>query len=156
MAVSAAGVTGFAGAEPIAPAEFWALETEFLIPAALEKQITIDNAACIRARIVVEGANGPTTLAADDVLRARDILVVPDVIANAGGVIVSYFEWVQDFASFFWSEAEVNERLDNILREAFIGVWELAQARAVSLRTAAYITGCTRVLTALELRGLYP
>ena len=156
VAASAAGVTGFAGAELIAPAEFWALETEFLIPAALEKQITVDNAATIRARIVVEGANGPTTPAADDVLRARDILVVPDVIANAGGVIVSYFEWVQDFASFFWSEAEVNERLDNILREAFIGVWELAQARAVSLRTAAYITGCTRVLTALELRGLYP
>jgi len=149
-------VNGFPGASALSVQEFWALDTEFLVPAALEGQITADNANDIRARLVVEGANGPTTPAADDILAARGIQVVPDVIANAGGVIVSYFEWVQDIASFFWSEGEVNERLDRIIREAFIAIWELARERQVSLRTAAFIIGCTRILTAMELRGLYP
>ena len=149
-------LTGLPDAEALTADEFWRLPCEFLVPAALEGQITEANAGGIAARIVVEGANGPTTPAADDILAERGILVVPDVIANAGGVIVSYFEWVQDFASFFWTESEVNERLDRILRDAFVAVCEVARTRAVTLRTAAYIIGCTRVLEAMELRGLYP
>ncbi len=150
------GVVGFAGAQAIAPAEFWGVETEFLIPAALESQITAANAGEIRAKIVVEGANGPTTPAADDILAERGILVVPDVVANAGGVTVSYFEWVQDFSSFFWSEEEINQRLERIMREAFAAVWQVGADHKVSLRTAAYIVACTRILQAREVRGLYP
>jgi glutamate dehydrogenase (NAD(P)+) len=151
-----AHVHGFPEAEPLEAKEFWALETEFLVPAALEKQITADNAAAIHARIIVEGANGPTTPTADDILRERGIVVVPDVIANAGGVIVSYFEWVQDISSFFWSEDEINQRLQRIMRDALTSVWETSEQRRVSLRTAAYIIACNRVLGAMELRGLYP
>ncbi|MBN9117503.1 MAG: Glu/Leu/Phe/Val dehydrogenase, partial [Pandoraea sp.] len=114
------------------------------------------NADKIRAKIVVEGANGPTTTAADDILRSKNILVVPDVVANAGGVTVSYFEWVQDFSSFFWTEEEINHRLERIMREAFDGVWHVAQEHKVSLRTAAFIVACTRILQAREMRGLYP
>ena len=149
-------VRGFPEAEPLDTKEFWALETEFLVPAALEKQITTDNAHAIRARIVVEGANGPTTPAADDILRERGIVVVPDVIANAGGVIVSYFEWVQDISSFFWSEDEINQRLQRIMQDALASAWEVSQLRGVTLRTGAYIIACNRVLEAMELRGLYP
>jgi glutamate dehydrogenase (NAD(P)+) len=149
-------IRGYDGAEPITAAEFWSLDTEFLVPAAMEQQITVDNAPRIRARVVVEGANGPTTPAADDILRERGVLVVPDVIANAGGVVASYFEWVQDIASFFWSEDEVNERLERIMRDAFAASWSVAEQRGVTLRTAAFIIACTRVLDAMELRGLYP
>ncbi|MFJ2992556.1 Glu/Leu/Phe/Val dehydrogenase [Pandoraea sp. NPDC087047] len=150
------GVGGFPAAEIIKDDEFWSLECEFLIPAALENQITEKNADKIRAKVVVEGANGPTTTAADDILRSKDILVVPDVVANAGGVTVSYFEWVQDFSSFFWTEEEINHRLERIMREAFDGVWHVAQEHKVSLRTAAFIVACTRILQAREMRGLYP
>jgi glutamate dehydrogenase (NAD(P)+) len=149
-------VHGFPDAEPIGVQEFWALETEFLVPAALEKQITADNAPTIHARIVVEGANGPTTPAADDILRELGIVVVPDVIANAGGVIVSYFEWVQDISSFFWSEDEINQRLQRIMQEAFASVWDMSKQRSVTLRTGAYLIACNRVLEAMELRGVYP
>jgi glutamate dehydrogenase (NAD(P)+) len=150
------GLKGYGLAAAIDPANFWTLETEFLVPAALEKQITGQNAPEIRAKIVVEGANGPTTPQADDILRERGVIVVPDVLANAGGVTVSYFEWVQDFSSFFWSEDEINNRLDRIMSEAFKGLWEVAQDKKVTLRTAAYIVACTRVLEARALRGLYP
>jgi len=126
------------------------------VPAALEQQITEANANKIRAKLILEGANGPTTPAADDILHDRGVLVVPDVIANAGGVTVSYFEWVQDFSSFFWTEEEINLRLTRIMREAFAAVWQLAQDKKVSLRTAAFIVACTRVLQAREMRGLYP
>jgi glutamate dehydrogenase (NAD(P)+) len=156
IAENGGSIVGFPGASSLTAEEFWALDSEFLVPAALEGQITATNAKLIGARIVVEGANGPTTPAADDILAERGVLVVPDVIANAGGVIVSYFEWVQDIASFFWSEDEVNERLDRIIRDAFIAIWALAEERRVSLRTAAFIVGCTRILDAMELRGLYP
>jgi len=105
---------------------------------------------------VVEGANGPTTPAADDILHDRNIIVVPDVIANAGGVTVSYFEWVQDFSSFFWTEAEINDRLEQIMVEALKAVVSASEKHKVSLRTAAFIIACTRVLAARELRGLYP
>lgn len=149
-------VAGFAGGDAMTAAEFWAAPCDILIPAALEGQITEANARHIQARLVIEGANGPTTPAADDILHDRGVLVVPDVIANAGGVTVSYFEWVQDFSSFFWSEEEINQRLVRIMQDAFSAVWEVAQQHQVSLRTAAYIVACTRILQARDLRGLYP
>jgi glutamate dehydrogenase (NAD(P)+) len=126
------------------------------VPAALEAQINQYNAACINARIIVEGANGPTTPEAEVILAERNILVVPDVLANAGGVTVSYFEWVQDFSSFFWSEEEINQRLERIMAEAFQSIWHLADERKLSLRTAAFVIGCSRVLEARSIRGLYP
>ena len=150
------GVGGFEGAEVIANDTFWDVECDILIPAALEQQITAANAGRIKARMVIEGANGPTTPAADDILQSRDILVLPDVIANAGGVTVSYFEWVQDFSSFFWDEDEINARLVKIMKHAFAAVWDVAQDRKVSLRTATFIVACKRILHTRELRGLYP
>ena len=149
-------VKTFPGATVIEKSAFWSLETEFLIPAALEKQITADNANSIGARIIAEGANGPTTPAADDILRDKGVVVVPDVLANAGGVTVSYFEWVQDFSSFFWTEDEINKRLERIMSDAFKALWEVKEDKGVTLRTAAYIVACTRVLEARALRGLYP
>ena len=150
-------VEGFPGGDQIDDrARFWELDCDILVPAALEQQITAENAGSIKARIVLEGANGPTTTEADDILRDKGILLVPDVIANAGGVTVSYFEWVQDFSSFFWTEDEINLRLTRIMREAFNAVWQLADEKKVSLRTAAFIVACTRVLQAREMRGLYP
>ncbi|MGN6701668.1 MAG: Glu/Leu/Phe/Val family dehydrogenase [Burkholderiaceae bacterium] len=150
-------VEGFPGGEPVADRNaFWETECDILVPAALEQQITAENAPKIRAKLVLEGANGPTTPEADDILRDRNVLVVPDVIANAGGVTVSYFEWVQDFSSFFWTEDEINLRLTRIMREAFASVWQIAKDKKVSIRTAAFILACTRVLQAREMRGLYP
>ena len=155
--VAATGtVFGFAKAEVLAHDAFWDVDCDILIPAALEQQINGSNAGRIKARMVIEGANGPTTPEADDILQSRNILVLPDVIANAGGVTVSYFEWVQDFSSFFWSEDEINARLVRIMKEAFTGVWQVAQDKKVSLRTATFIVACTRILRARELRGLYP
>ena len=146
----------FGGASTIADASFWELESEFLIPAALEQQITASNAGRIRTRVLLEGANGPTTPEADDILVGNGIVVVPDVIANAGGVTVSYFEWVQDISSFFWSEEEVNGRLDSIMGNAFDALWESAAQAHVTLRTAAFTLACKRILEARHLRGLYP
>ncbi|GGX24120.1 Glu/Leu/Phe/Val family dehydrogenase [Undibacterium macrobrachii] len=150
-------VAGFPGAEAVLPnEEFWKVQCDILIPAALEQQITEANANHITAKIILEGANGPTTPEADDILRDRGVLVVPDVIANAGGVTVSYFEWVQDFSSYFWTEDEINNRLTRIMKEAFHSVWHVTEDKNVSLRTAAFIIACTRVLQAREVRGLYP
>ncbi|WP_089959183.1 Glu/Leu/Phe/Val dehydrogenase [Limnohabitans sp. 2KL-3] len=149
-------VEGFEDADSLPDAQFWGVACDILMPAALEQQITAANAHLIQARMVIEGANGPTTPEADDILHERGILVVPDVIANAGGVTVSYFEWVQDFSSFFWSEDEINARLVRILREAFAAIWQVANEHRVSLRTATFIVACTRILQARELRGLYP
>jgi glutamate dehydrogenase (NAD(P)+) len=149
-------VAGFAQSDVIANDLFWEVECDILIPAALEQQITEANAGRIKARMIIEGANGPTTPEADDILHDHNVLVLPDVIANAGGVTVSYFEWVQDFSSFFWDEAEINARLVRIMREAFAGVWQVAQDNKVSLRTATFIVACKRILHTRELRGLYP
>ncbi len=155
-AATSGSLAGFPGAETIGSEDFWRVECEYFVPAALEGQLTVARAEGLKARIVVEGANGPTLPAADDILRRRDILVVPDVLANAGGVTVSYFEWVQDFSSFFWSEDEINARLESIMIKAFAAIWTLAQERGLSLRTAAFIIACERVLAAREQRGLYP
>ncbi len=146
----------FGGGTVIPDEAFWALESDFLIPAALEQQVTAANAGRIRTRVLLEGANGPTTPEADDILGANGVVVVPDVIANAGGVTVSYFEWVQDIASFFWTEEEVNGRLDSILSNAFNALWEAAKQSRVTLRTAAFTLACKRILEARHLRGLYP
>jgi glutamate dehydrogenase (NAD(P)+) len=149
-------IGAFAGGRRVSAEEFWNVETDFLVPAALENQLTLDRARRVATRVVVEGANGPTPPDADALLRERGILVVPDVIANAGGVTVSYFEWVQDFNSYFWTEEEINARLDGILVGALQHVWETHDAHRVDLRTAAYLVACRRVLMAHEERGLYP
>ncbi|MGB3290603.1 MAG: Glu/Leu/Phe/Val dehydrogenase [Burkholderiaceae bacterium] len=150
------GIAGGPDAESLTPEEFWALETELLIPAALEGQLNERNANSVRARIVIEGANGPTTPEADDILTSNGTLIVPDVIANAGGVTVSYFEWVQDFSSFFWTEPEINHRLEAMMRAAYSSVAAVSKEHQVSQRTAAFITACTRILESREVRGLYP
>jgi len=150
------GVAGFAGADKISDENFWDVPSDVLIPAALEGQITAERAKRIKTRLVLEGANGPTTPDGEAVLADRGIVVVPDVIANAGGVTVSYFEWVQDFSSFFWTEDEINVRLDKIMIGAFKHIWETSELHKITLRTAAFTVACTRVLQAREERGLYP
>jgi glutamate dehydrogenase (NAD(P)+) len=149
-------VAGYADAERIEDDAFWDTPCDILIPAALEGQITAVNASRIQARMIIEGANGPTTPEADDILNDRGVLIVPDVIANAGGVTVSYFEWVQDFSSFFWSEDEINKRLVDIMKGALDAVWQVSAEHNVSLRTATFIVACKRILHARDLRGLYP
>jgi len=149
-------IPGAPGAEDIDAEAFWRVPCDLMVPAALEGQLTAARARALSCKLVVEGANGPTTPEADDLLRDRGITVVPDVIANAGGVTVSYFEWVQDFSSFFWSEADVNTNLERIMGDAFRACWDLHVERKIPLRTAAYVIGCTRVLEAHAVRGLYP
>jgi glutamate dehydrogenase (NAD(P)+) len=144
------------GGEKIANEAFWDVDCDILIPAALEGQITGERAKRIRAKLVLEGANGPTLPEGDDVLAERNVLVVPDVICNAGGVTVSYFEWVQDFSSFFWSEDEINVRLDKIMVDALKKIWDTADRHKISLRTATFAVACERILIAREERGLYP
>lgn len=146
----------FPGGEPIDNATLLTTECDVLIPAALEQQITAANAERIRARLIVEGANGPTTPEADEILAARGITVVPDIVANAGGVTVSYFEWVQDLQAFFWSEEEINERLERLMVRAFHDVVAVAEARRVDLRLAALIRAVERVAEAIMILGIYP
>ncbi|HTD47617.1 MAG TPA: Glu/Leu/Phe/Val dehydrogenase [bacterium] len=149
-------VEGFPGTEPVSNAGVLEQPCDFLIPAAIEGQITGENAARIQASIVVEGANGPTTPEADAILAGRGVLVVPDILANAGGVTVSYFEWVQDLQSWFWSEDEINAHLERIMVSTFNRVAALASEQRVGLRTAALITAVKRVADALMTRGIYP
>lgn len=147
---------GFPGGETLASEDFWDVDCDVLIPAALEGQLTPARAQRLRANMVLEGANGPTLPAADDILAERGVLVVPDVICNAGGVTVSYFEWVQDFASFFWTEYEINQRLERIVIEALNRIWAVADEHGITLRTAAFVVACQRILMARQERGLYP
>jgi glutamate dehydrogenase (NAD(P)+) len=149
-------VAGFAGAQSVATEAFWDLPCDIMIPAAMEGQITVARAQRLSARLVLEGANGPTLPEADDVLAERGIRVVPDVICNAGGVTVSYFEWVQDFSSFFWGEDEINARLEAIMIGALQRIWATADRHRISLRTATFAVACERILTARAERGLYP
>lgn len=146
----------YAEGEVITNAEMLELPCDFLVPAALGNQITSRNAERIKARVIIEGANGPTTPEADRILNEGGIFLVPDILANAGGVIVSYFEWVQDLQSFFWSEEEVNQKLERVLISAFEEVVRTAKTRKVDMRTAAYIIGVGRVADAIITRGIYP
>jgi glutamate dehydrogenase (NAD(P)+) len=144
------------GMEEISNDELLTLDVDVLIPAALEAQITARNAAGVRARVIVEGANGPTTPEADLILGENGTTVVPDILANAGGVVCSYFEWVQNIQCFPWEEEETNQRLGRILQRALREVWTLAEERDISLRLAAFILGVERVATAIQLRGVFP
>ncbi|MDR2214545.1 MAG: Glu/Leu/Phe/Val dehydrogenase [Nevskiaceae bacterium] len=150
------GIAGFKGGEAIGEEAFWGAPCDILIPAALEGQLTAERARRVQARMVLEGANGPTVPEADDILAERGVLVVPDVICNAGGVTVSYFEWVQDFSSFFWDEEEINERLDRIMMNGLNHIWDKADRHKIPLRTATYAVACERILMARKERGLYP
>ena len=146
---------GIEGVTRVGNAELLELDCDILIPAANENQIRGRNAGNIRAKIIVEGANGPTTQRADEILHENGILVVPDILANAGGVTVSYFEWVQDRAGFFWRESEVNERLEDIMVQSFRDVASMAEKYGVSFRIAAYMLGISRVAHDTMVRGLY-
>ena len=149
-------VAGFAGGEVLGLEEFWNVDADVMIPAALEGQLTEARAERLRAKLVLEAANGPTVPAADDILAAKGVTVLPDVICNSGGVIVSYFEWVQDFSSFFWSEEEINLRLDKIISGALGHIWATAERHDISLRTGAFVVACARILESRNERGLYP
>ena len=148
-------VAGFGGADPLDADDFWGLEVDVLVPAALENQITMENAPRIKAKIVTEGANGPTTPDAHKHLHERGVFVIPDILANSGGVTTSYFEWVQDRYGYFWEESEVNERLEKKMCEAFDDVLEKSLTYKVDLRTAAYIVAISRVGTVTKMRGMY-
>ncbi|HLF28608.1 MAG TPA: Glu/Leu/Phe/Val dehydrogenase [Anaerolineae bacterium] len=149
-------LTGYGEAEYISNTELLTLDLDVLIPAALQDQLTLENANQIRASVIVEGANGPTTFEADAILSDRGVTIVPDILANAGGVIVSYFEWVQDLQSFFWDMDEVRKQLRRAMTSAFDEVWALAEKERSSLRTAAYMLGVERVASAFRMRGLFP
>jgi glutamate dehydrogenase (NAD(P)+) len=144
------------GVEPVGGAEFLELPCDVLVPAALEGQITSDNAERVRAHLIVEGANGPTTPAADAILAGNGVEIVPDILANAGGVVVSYFEWVQGLQEYFWDEYDVNDKLERVIVGAFNQVYTLAAERRCSLRTAAYLVAVQRVADANIIRGVYP
>ena len=150
-----ATISGFPGGEPLTNAELFGLEVDVLVPAALENQITMENAPAIKARLLVEGANGPTTPDAHRHLHERGVCVIPDILANAGGVTVSYFEWVQDRHGYFWSEEDVNNRLETKMVEAFTDVLETSTRYKTDLRTAAYVVAINRVATVTRLRGMY-
>jgi glutamate dehydrogenase (NAD(P)+) len=149
-------VAGFRGARTVTNSELLELPVDILVPAALENQITARNAGRIQATVIIEGANGPTTPDADLILERRGVVVVPDILANAGGVTVSYFEWVQDLQSFFWEEGEINRQLERILRRAFTQMCEHADLHHVSLRLGAYLVAVKRVADATAVRGIYP
>jgi glutamate dehydrogenase (NAD(P)+) len=149
-------VKGFPGTETITNEALLEIPCDILVPSALESQITAENAARLKTRLIVEGANGPTTPSGDDVLDDRKITVIPDILANAGGVIVSYFEWVQGLQQFFWTEEEVNQNLERIMVRAYGQVASVAEQRKVNLRTAALIRAVERVSEAVYLRGIYP
>jgi glutamate dehydrogenase (NAD(P)+) len=148
-------IDGFPGGEPLDNDQLFALDVEVLVPAALENQITMDNAPSIRARVVAEGANGPTTPEAHKVLHDRGVFVIPDILANAGGVTTSYFEWVQDRHGYFWEEDEVNKRLESKMCEAFDDVLKTSVKYKTDMRTAAYIVAINRVATVTKMRGMY-
>ncbi len=146
---------GFNAGERISNEELLTADVDVLLPAALENVITTKNAGQIRARIICEGANGPTTAAADAILDEKGIFVIPDILANAGGVTVSYFEWVQDRGGYFWTEDSVNDRLLQIMERSFIDVLELSKRHKVNMRTATYMLAISRVATVHRLRGIY-
>ncbi len=147
---------GLPDTEAITNAELLELPCDVLVPAALENQLTAKNAPRVKARLIVEAANGPTTPDADHILNDRGIMVVPDILANAGGVTVSYFEWVQDLQRFFWAELEINNRLEQIMMRAYRATCAKAEEQETNLRIGAYLLAVTRVAEATEIRGVYP
>jgi glutamate dehydrogenase (NAD(P)+) len=147
---------GFPGASELSNKELLEVDCDVLVPAAIGNQITSRNAGSVKARLIVEGANGPTTPEADEIFRRRKLMLVPDILANAGGVTVSYFEWVQDLQSFFWSEHEVNHKLEAIMQRAFQEVLATSREKKLDLRMAAYVQAVQRVAAATRDRGLYP
>jgi glutamate dehydrogenase (NAD(P)+) len=149
-------VAGYPGADAITNEELFELDVDILVPAAIEDQITEANAGNIKAKLIVEGANGPTTPEADRILTERGITIVPDILANAGGVTVSYFEWVQDIQAYFWSEDEVNARMRDVMERSFEEVRALSEEKGVRLRLAALAIGIGRVAEAHRVRGLFP
>ncbi len=149
-------VLDYPGSQTITDAELLEMPCEILIPAALEQQITEENAPRIDTQIIVEGANGPTTPEADDIFQDRGVIVIPDILANAGGVVVSYFEWVQDIQHLFWDKSDVDNRLESIITRSFDEVLSTAKEHDVNLRTAALMVGVERVANALNIRGVYP
>jgi glutamate dehydrogenase (NAD(P)+) len=149
-------VTSYPLADPVTNKELLLLDCDVLVPAALQNQITKNNASDVKARIVIEAANGPVTPAAEEILSDKGTVIVPDILANAGGVIVSYFEWVQDLQAFFWSENEVNNKLEGIMVRTFEQVWAKHMQLKTDLRMAAYALGVGRVAQATSIRGIYP
>jgi glutamate dehydrogenase (NAD(P)+) len=149
-------VVGLPGTEPISNEELLGLNVDVLVPAALEAAIRRDNASEVKAKIVAEGANGPTTPEADEILHANGVTVIPDIQANSGGVTVSYFEWVQDLQRYFWDIDEVRRRLDQVITGAFDTVWEQKEGAKVDMRMAAYMVAVSRVVEAYRVRGIYP
>jgi len=144
------------GLKEISVDEFWVLPVDILFPAALENQINEKTAPQIKASIILEGANGPTSVEGDKILAEKGTVVIPDILANAGGVVVSYFEWVQNLESFMWEEDYINQNLAKIMKRAFEEVWEVSQEKKSSLRMAAYMVAMKRVITAKKLRGVFP
>lgn len=149
-------VVGFPGTKKITNEELLELAVDILSPAALENQITSENAPRIKAKISAECANGPTTPEADDILYKKGVLVIPDILANGGGVTVSYFEWVQDLANFFWTKPEVDQKLEGVMVRAFDAVWKMHEDKKCDMRQAAYMVAINRVAEAYKWRGIYP
>jgi glutamate dehydrogenase (NAD(P)+) len=149
-------LAGYPGVEHVSNSELLELPCDILVLAALEEQLTSENAPRIDTKLVVEGANGPTTIEADAILVERGILILPDVLTNAGGVTVSYFEWVQDLGRLFWTRDEIRARLADKLADAFDRVWQLSEEKSISLRQAALVAGINEVAAALKARGIYP
>jgi glutamate dehydrogenase (NAD(P)+) len=150
------GIREYKDCEQVSNEELLALDCEVLMPCAIAAQITRENAGKVKAKLVVEGANGPTTPEADAILSDRGVLVVPDILANAGGVVVSYFEWVQDLQNFFWEEVEVNVKLEKLMRRSYAFVESTMKQHKTDMRTAALIIGVRRVADATTTRGIYP
>jgi len=150
------GIMNFKECQPVTNEELLQLPCDILLPSAISAQITAENADKIKAKLIVEGANGPTTPGADAILSDKGVLVVPDILANAGGVIVSYFEWVQDLQNFFWEEDEVNKKLERHMQRSFGQVWDTMAHYKTDMRTAAMIIGVKRVADATVMRGIFP
>jgi len=149
-------LAGLPGAKEISPEDVIGVDCDILLPAALENTITLANVGTVKAKIIAELANGPTTPGADEVLFDQAVFLLPDILANAGGVTVSYYEWVQDQNSFFWSESQINETLEQTIRTAFNSVYETSQRHATDMRNGAYILAVDRVADATKMRGIFP
>ena len=150
------GVFDFAGGQDISNEDFWKVNAFLLIPAAMENQITEKNVPLIQAKLIIEGANSPISPEADRILEDKNIIIIPDVLANIGGATVNYFEWLQNFSTIFWTEDKIKERLAHVMRDAFSAVWDVFEEHGVSMRTAAFIVACKRILDARSQRGVFP